>query len=349
MKTYQYICELFTSASLRCKLVPKSIFSTLALAALFVSCQVNSACNNCDQRVELNINQQLSLSGNSVGYKVKSSSFTVAGASFGGPELSYGSMSFTDIYGVTPPYITKPTSEVFQKIDDYFSIAVYYNGSCGTTYLPYNAPIIGAKSCKIEPSSPEIMSKSFFSEIRVDKKLVGGTYSKNIFIGRYGICNGRDCSQPTATIATVYLNYNITVPQNCVINAGEVVSVDFGNIPSTAFKSPGQIAERVTPATRQLTMQCTNIEPFQNMSLRVQADRVSGNAIVSDNKDVGFILGDSDRRPITPNQFTSSIPFTISGANVATVPLTIWPVSVTGRTPAEGRVSAIGFLRVDFD
>ena len=321
----------------------------LAFLIIFLSGQVYSKCNNCNQIINLNIKKELTLSGNTVGHKEESDSFTPNIVDLGYGGVSYKSVSFSDINGTVPSYGTVSNKEVYQKVDDYFSIAIYETGNCGVYYEPSNTAVIQTSTCKVGKTNDTYHMPTFHSKIRIDRPLVGGDYVKHIFLGRMGICNGEGCSSPTDTIATVYLNYNITVPQNCVINAGEVVSVDFGSIPSTAFKSPGQIAERVTPVTRQLTMQCTNIEPFKNMSVRLQADKVSGNAIVSDNKDVGFVLGDSDRRPLTPNQFTSSIPFTLSGANAAIVPVTIWPVSVTGRTPAEGRVSAVGFLRVDFD
>lgn len=309
----------------------------------------NSSCRNCNQNVELNINKQFTLSGNNIGHKEESSSFTVAGVDFGYNGTSYKTLSFTDIFGGVPPYGTRPSSEVFQKVDDYFSLAVYSKTSCSTFYHPSNRPVLDSKTCQPGSTGNNLVPSTFYTKVRLDRQLVGGTYAKKIFVGRFGVCNGFGCSYPTQTIANVYLNYNISVPQNCVINAGEIISVDFGNIPSTAFKSPGKIAEKVTPVTRQLTMQCTNIEPFRNMSVRVQANGVLGNAIVSDNVDVGFVLGDLNRRELTPNLPTSSIPFTVSDKNTASIPITIWPVSTTGKAPEEGRVNAIGFLRVDFN
>lgn len=321
------------------------------LLAMFIlmSPAAHAACRNCNQTVELNINQQLSSSGNSVGHTENSSSFTVSGVNFGYGGSNYKSSSFTDIHGTVPEYGTRHVTEQYQALDDYFSLAVYSRSNCGTVYHPSNGPGVSSVTCQPASTSDILVPQTFYTKIRIDRPLVGGTYAKRIFVGRYGYCKGRGCSFPTQTVANVYLNYSITVPQSCVINAGEVVSVDFGNIPSTAFKSPGQRADRVNPVIRQLTMQCTNIEPFRNMSVRVQANSVSGNAIVSSNADVGFVLADTNRKELTPNNTGSSIPFMLSGANTATVPVTIWPVSVTGRTPAEGRVSAVGFLRVDFD
>ncbi|ASM03983.1 hypothetical protein BVG88_18240 [Serratia marcescens] len=165
-----------------------------------------------------------------------------------------------------------------------------------------------------------------------------------------GGCNGSSCQFQDQVYARVYLNYNITVPQNCVINAGEVISVDFGSLPSTAFYSPGVKAKNVNPITRVVSMQCNNIETQTPVRLRVEANLASGNAIVSDNRDVGFVIGSNDGKELTPNLFSSYIPFRTSNeGGTSSVPIVIWPVSVTGRTPNEGPVTALGFLRVDFD
>lgn len=319
------------------------------LLAMFIlmSSTVHSACFNCNQTVYLNINENLGLSDNRSGYTKTSSIFTVSKHD-SHEGNGYYNQSFSDINDVVPPLGTSNPRIHFQKIDEYISVAVENFDSCGSSYAPFN--IRGFDNdCKHRRTTSESEPTSFRSYIRIDKPLLGGNHSKRIYIGKYGWCKGRHCQTPTSIVANIYLNYKITVPQNCFIDAGEVISVNFGNIPSTAFKLPGKIAERVTPVTRKLTMQCTNIEPFRNMSVRVQANSVSGNAIVSNNKDVGFVLGDSSRRELTPNQPTSTIPFTLSGKNTASVPVTIWPVSVTGKTPVEGRVKAIGFLRVDFD
>lgn len=352
MKIVQYICIIPSLKNVR--YIPSVLcskrYKVLHILALmvFFSNPAYSACSGCNQTVELNIKQQLSSSGNVTGHVYESSSFSIPSVNTGAG-LNYYSDSFSDINGNVPPLGTDSTLRTFQRIDDYFSVAIQVKGPCGIQYAPYNTRALSINTCQPGKTSGVASSRVFNTYIRLDRPLVGGTYAKKIFVGKQGWCAGAGCQSPTFIAANVYLNYNITVPQNCVINAGEVVSVDFGNIPSTAFKVPGQIAERVTPVTRQLTMQCTNIEPFRNMSVRVQANSVSGNAIVSDNKDVGFVLGDSNRRELTPNQPTSTIPFTLSGSNTAFVPVTIWPVSVTGKTPAEGRVSAIGLLRVDFD
>ena len=82
--------------------------------------------------------------------------------------------------------------------------------------------------------------------------------------------------------------------------------------------------------------------------MRLEASAVSGQAMVSDNQDLGFIVADQNDTPITPNDLNSVIPFRLDTAAAANVTLRAWPISITGQKPAEGPFSALGYLRVDY-
>jgi hypothetical protein len=66
---------------------------------------------------------------------------------------------------------------------------------------------------------------------------------------------------------------------------------------------------------------------------------------VSDNPDVGFIIANESGTPLTPNNLTSKIPFRLDDSAQAQVGIRVWPVSVTGNKPAEGRFTSRGYLR----
>ena len=83
--------------------------------------------------------------------------------------------------------------------------------------------------------------------------------------------------------------------------------------------------------------------------MRLEAEQASGKAMVSDNPDLGFIVADTSGNPLTPNNVTSKIPFTLDDNAAARVGIRAWPVSITGNKPAEGPFSARGYLRVDYD
>lgn len=48
--------------------------------------------------------------------------------------------------------------------------------------------------------------------------------------------------------------------------------------------------------------------------MRLEASAVSGQAMVSDNQDLGFIVADQNDTPITPNDLNSVIPFRLDAA-----------------------------------
>ena len=177
--------------------------------------------------------------------------------------------------------------------------------------------------------------------------MVGGTYRNNIYLGSWGGCEGT-CNTQELIYARVYLNYSITVPENCELNAGDIVTVDFGKVPTRAFKTAGAKAEGVNPQTRSIALKCSNIEQQASLTMRVEADKVNGNIVVSDNPDVGFVVTDGRSNPLTPNLSTSVIPFKMDSSGRADVVIKTYPASVTGQQPTEGPVSSRAYLRVDF-
>ncbi|WP_391570507.1 fimbrial protein [Serratia ficaria] len=239
---------------------------------------------------------------------------------------------------------------MYQKIDDYFSIATYRTSNCGKSYAPFNVTEVDKRSCRPIPLTGYYVDGiTLNSTLKITRRLIGGTYEKRIYLGTLGGCKGLNCGRQDLVYARVYLNYSIVVPQNCTINAGQIVNVDFGEISSSAFKIAGARAEGVNPQSRTINMQCTNIQAQANLTLRVQADSVSGNAIVSDNRDIGFVVADAAGKELTPNMLSSVIPFRLDDNASAHVPVKVWPVSVTGQKPKEGVVTSRAYLRVDFD
>ncbi|WP_380178357.1 fimbrial protein [Kalamiella sp. sgz302252] len=154
-----------------------------------------------------------------------------------------------------------------------------------------------------------------------------------------------------APIATVTLGGQIVIPQSCEFTPDKIITIDFGNIAASAFAAAGagNKPAGVNPQTRNIGIQCKNIDAQAMLSLRLEANNVASNAIVSDNPDLGFVLADKNQQPLMPNNAESKIPFQLDGNASASVPISAWPVSITGNKPAEGKFTAEGYLRVDFD
>ncbi len=75
--------------------------------------------------------------------------------------------------------------------------------------------------------------------------------------------------------------------------------------------------------------------------MRLEASAVSGQAMVSDNQDLGFIVADQNDTPITPNDLNSVIPFRLDAAAAANVTLRA-AISITGQKPTEGPLARWG-------
>ncbi|MDC9779504.1 fimbrial protein, partial [Proteus mirabilis] len=159
-----------------------------------------------------------------------------------------------------------------------FNERVYGNGNC--TPVDYNNGGIIT-----------IFARDWQSRLRIDRKIVSGTYSKNILIGQFGFCQPDNCTSPQV-VQNIYLSLNITVPQTCSINAGQTVIVDFGYISTGAFKTAGARAQNINPKESTLSVTCDNIASGTNLNMRLQANNVAGNIVISDNSDVGFIVTD---------------------------------------------------------
>ncbi|WP_157720779.1 fimbrial protein [Pseudomonas mucidolens] len=305
-------------------------------------------CTGCNQAINLTLTETLDSHANEPGQTKISSNFAVNqfDTGFG---IGEKSSSFTSLNGSMPRYGSRPDGWVYQSVDDYLAVAVRARGICGYSYAPYNRPANNTRTCKPGRTSGQMVATTWESSIKITKKMVGGVYRKNLLLGTWGGCKGVGCNTQEAVYAKVYLNYSITVPENCVLNAGDIVTVDFGSISTGAFKTAGAQAEGVNPIARSIALQCSNIQQQASLTMRVQADNVRGNAIVSNNPDVGFVVTDKNDNRLTPNDMRSLIPFKLDNNGSANVTIKTFPISVTGQTPTEGPITSRAYLRVDFE
>lgn len=331
----------------------------MLLAILFLSVDAHAlTCGvNCPSSRTTSITRALSASENAVGMSYQSAAVDLPNISYSG----YNASQSTN-WAITYPgnSVRSPgwsSTWTYFPVDDYIAVALAYDYSaanCGYIYAPSNTAVkvIGSSCDDTKTSGGSIVFGSALSRIKILKKLVNGTYSKNILVGIMSICQPggpSGCSTQQLITGRIYLSLNITVPQTCTLNAGQVINVDFGNLSSGAFTSAGARAEGVNDIVRSIPIECDGIAANTLMTVRLQADKVSGNAVVTNtNNDVGFVVADSNGTPITPNNLSSVIPFTLDSYGDSNVTIRVYPVSVTGNKPAEGAVTSQAYLRVDF-
>lgn len=155
----------------------------------------------------------------------------------------------------------------------------------------------------------------------------------------------------SSPVYTISYSGTIQVPQSCAINAGTVVEFDFGDIGASMFSQAGagNRPQSVQPKSQTIGIKCTNVEANAYLTMRIESEKVQGNALVSDNPDLGFIVANQSGTPLTPNNLASKIPFRLDDNASAQVGISAWPVSITGNKPSEGRFTSRGYLRVDYD
>lgn len=239
--------------------------------------------------------------------------------------------------------------------NDYLQVAsqigIYNKASASTPYQ--NVPFTDISnncdsSCSI--SSPAGSGSRVNIKLKIKKKFVGASFIVNEPIAYLYANQGGTGLGQGEPIVQINLNATMSVPQSCTINAGSIVEFDFGNISAQSFAraGAGQKPDNTNVMTKSIGIACNNIAAQSTMTMRLEATQVSGNAVISDNADVGFILADSTGTPLTPNNTSSVIPFKLDSDAAAKVVLQSWPVSITGNQPAAGTATATGYLRVDF-
>lgn len=257
------------------------------------------------------------------------------------------------------PYGHSDSVNNFFKINDYLEAATsIYIGGTREVYVPTpwknesnNYPI-GTGNFKCIGSVPDTRNDtSTGSEgnlsLYITKPFVGSTFIESVkIVDIYASeVSGSFGGTP---IASVSINGTITVPQNCEINAGQIITVDFGKIWSGDFTTKGQKPDGYVAKNIKASMKCNNINAYTNLTIRFQSEISNDypDAIKTNNPDIGVEIIDDNGHLVLPN--TGLIPFNIDDKYEASVTFKAQPVSTTGNPPSAGQFQAQAYIRVDF-
>lgn len=345
------------------KLVPQSyrrmkfiyLFSTTIITLLSFNATAAIECiSGCNRDVNLTINNNFTESQNQIGATIPSNEADTVEPRLRATTNAKAQHWFAYAGEGIPNDGTSFATWQYKPVDDYISLGMMLDTPCyGIVYAPFNR-VIRNGACEentFSAGSEDVIgnSPSFKTQVYVRKKIVTGVYSKRIHIGDYGACQPKGCTSRQAVVYSLYVSLNITVPQSCEIADGQTINIDFGNIPSTAFKNAGAIAQGVQPKSRTVNIKCNNISGNAQLNMRLQADKANGNIVVSDeNNDVGFRVTNNSGTPLIPNNLSSVIPFVLDSNARQNITIQAYPVSVTGNKPDEGPVTSRAYLRVDF-
>jgi len=254
-------------------------------------------------------------------------------------------------YVTSFPVVSTENNFKYLKLNDYLDGAMQItDSSAGAFWPPANYIQMGSHPNVPKQKPFPVNDSKLIFRLKVTKRFINMVViPKQTMFTVYVTTNSGDAL--TTPVYTISYSGTINVPQTCEINAGTVVQFDFGDIGASLFSQAGagNRPANVPPQQKTVAIKCTNVESQAYLSMRVEAEKTQGNAMVSDNADLGFIVADSSGNPLTPNNISSKIPFRLDANAQAQVAIRAWPVSITGNKPAEGKFTARGYLRVDYD
>lgn len=254
-------------------------------------------------------------------------------------------------YATTLPVQETLDSYRYLKINDYLNGAMKITDSSAGVFYPPRDYIQMGKHPNVPKQKPfPVQDSNLVFRLKVTKRFINMVpIPKQTMFTVY--VTTRNTDPLTTPVYTISYSGKVEVPQTCEINAGQVVEFDFGDIGAALFSQAGagNRPQSVTPQSKTVGIKCTNIDSQAYLTLRLEAEKISGNIMVSDNSDLGFIVSDGSGVPLTPNNMNSKINFRLDDSAAARVNIRAWPVSVTGSKPSEGPFTARGYLRVDYD
>lgn len=240
----------------------------------------------------------------------------------------------------------------FIRIDpDYLQAAMQITDSAaGVFYPPENYLHMGLDS-HVDQGQPFVVKDSNLTlKVRIARPFIGSvTIPQTPMFNVYVTTTPDD---PLSNIVyTISYGGVITVPQNCVINAGQTLTVDFGKIYNNSFNTAGQKPSGFVEKTISVPVNCNGAGASPaSFTLRLQGNTNSNqtNAIATDMTGIGVVLTDQNNRILNPNDMSSVVPFVTDPSGNASVTLKTYPVSTNGIPPDPGVFTALAFLRVDF-
>lgn len=154
----------------------------------------------------------------------------------------------------------------------------------------------------------------------------------------------------TESLSDVYISGYVEATQECEVNGGQIITVDFDKIPASEFSSTqgGAITSRRIEVP--VTVSCTGMARGQGIQAEMQANPVAGDPsmIQTDNPDVGIKIYTNDQGKELGNVNGGKMPAAMGNPVLGreSGSLSFWaaPASATGTKPEPGAFNAQAIL-----
>ncbi|KAF1028235.1 MAG: putative fimbrial-like protein SfmH [Acinetobacter bereziniae] len=236
----------------------------------------------------------------------------------------------------------------YMPINDYLTGAMRIQDSFAGIFFPPGIFQMGSHGNVSQGLPFPVNDSNLIFRIKVVKPFVGSISipSKTLFSVK-AITN--DYPLGGTPIYTISYTGRIIAPQSCTIDSGKTIEFNFGDITASAFSQAGVGGKpnTVTPQTKNISIQCSNINATAILSLRIEAEKAEKDMLVSSNPDIGFKIANMSDRVLIPNDVNSVTSFMLNQSQ-ANITLKAWPVSITGKKPATGPFNSRAYIRIDF-
>lgn len=330
----------------------KIILSTILIASPMISyATVCGNVNSIPDDINYDITEQIqdNVVGNTFDVqKSGSETIGVEGVCPKGTTESYTLRS----YITNHPVVDTINNINYLQLNDYLIAGLELTDQvAGTFYPPQEYVKMGSDPDHVPNNLPfAVRDTNLIFHFKIVRPFVGHV-EYNLTPAFYVYVTTKKTDPLNKVLYTISYSGSITVPQSCEVNAGQTVVMDFGKIGSSEFSraGAGNKPKTVNPLTKNINIRCKNMDAQAILTLSIDADNVSGNAVVSDNEDLGFKFSDLKENILIPNDINSNIPFKLDNNYSANVPIKAWPVSITGKKPKEGEFTSHVYLKVNYE
>lgn len=186
------------------------------------------------------------------------------------------------------------------------------------------------------------IKEPFIGKTVIPRTLLASLYGKTSYEGQYS----------TTPLTNVYIQGDITASQECVINGGQIIEFDFGQIPASEFSSQAGTALAGRKKSVTVSVKCTGMASGQDVDMSLHATQ-SGSyptMLQTSHPDVGIKVYDETDNEVDVNGGRMAAEMgnrTLNGNKNGDFTFSAAPASATGNRPAPDTFDATATLTIE--